>query len=408
MIDKLRLPVMCVASVLFAIGCDFGASSDRKDRVTGPAEVSVTPDMLIGATYRGRTGGDEYDDIEWTFDETHFRLVSGQAGLPQDLTDALLPVGVSGHRIDGRWSVHGEVLTVSELAIDGEPLQRPPQTLRTICTPVVRIQAAKHQYMFARGTAETAWRQGPIPEWPPGTTSVRNMVQFDLEAEGWLTVGYQGYTSDGEVLTGNATLRITPGRSEGYAVSPNDSPRHARLQLTGSGHATARYMAVPPGNYLFYAIWKPPDPRVAAGKIVVEFRRFRLEETFTTQWLSMAERPVAVVDLRLSPPPRGTIKVRTPESGSHQSVFLLPWGATTWDAPQLDDGQAWSLAWRLGAAISIEDNEGEFIALAAGCYRLFLAEHDRPADDDDSQSAYRLIADSTVVLDNDQVTAVSY
>jgi hypothetical protein len=29
MIDKLRLPVMCVASVLFATGCDFGTSSDQ-------------------------------------------------------------------------------------------------------------------------------------------------------------------------------------------------------------------------------------------------------------------------------------------------------------------------------------------------------------------------------------------
>ena len=62
--------------LLISDGCDWGGNTQRVYRETGPVDVSVVPEMLVGAQYRGRTGGDQYDDMMWRFDETHFRIVN--------------------------------------------------------------------------------------------------------------------------------------------------------------------------------------------------------------------------------------------------------------------------------------------------------------------------------------------
>ena len=91
-----RLVIAC--QLLLLCGCDIAGTTQRENRVTGPDDVSVVPDMLVGARYRGRTGGDEYDDLTWAFDKTHFRIVAGRKGLPLDLVNALLPADTTGYR----------------------------------------------------------------------------------------------------------------------------------------------------------------------------------------------------------------------------------------------------------------------------------------------------------------------
>ena len=247
---------------LLLSGCDWVGITQRENRVTGPDDVSVVPDMLVGARYRGRTGGHEQDDLTWVFDKTHFRIVAGRDGLPLDLVNAMLPADTTGYRIDGRWSVDGEVLTVTEIAIDGKPVNQAPRTLRAMCTPVIRIQAASHQYMFARGTAESARSQGNILAWPPETTLVSGSVRYNRSEEGWLSVGYKGLLDDAESIGDSATLNWEPDDS-GYASAQTTTfkPRSCRLQLNGRQPATMRCVALPPGVYLFTRCGSPYHER---------------------------------------------------------------------------------------------------------------------------------------------------
>ena len=401
--------LVCLGLLLLTLGCDFGTDRDRKNRETGPVDVSVTPDMLIGAAYRGRTGGDEFDDLNWTFDDTHFRIVAGQQGLPNDLVDTLLPANTSGHRIDGRWSVEGEVLPVSELAVDGKSLDQPPRNLRAICTPVIRIQADKHQYMFARGTAETAWRQGDIPPWSPGTTSVSGSVKFDRKEEGWLSVGYRGLVGERDSIGDGATLNWEPDDSGyGSAQTTTYAPRSCRLQLNGGQPATMRCMGLPPGVYLFYAKWKPTDPQVSEGKIVVEFTRWRLKGRFASEWVVVDQYPVGGLDFDLVATEFGQIEVHVPASGAHQSVFLLPWARPDMAPPPLDAKQAWQIARWAGHQIRVENGSGAFEMVPTGRYRLFLVEHDDPVKDDDTLVEYRVTHDSLATVPKDAVVQVSF
>jgi hypothetical protein len=388
-------------------GCDLSGNAQREHLETGPDDVSVVPEMLVGARYRGRTGGDEYDDLTWVFDNTHFRIVAGKRGLPADLVTALLPADMTGHRIDGRWSVEGEVLTVTELALDGEPIDQAPLTLQAMCTPVIRIQADNHQYMFARGTAESARSQGDIPTWPQGTTRVSGSVTFDRREEGWLSVGYYGVT-EAESIRDSATLNWEPDDSGfGSAQTRTYAPRFCRLQLNGGDPATLRCMALPPGAYLFYAMWKPELPE-HEGKIVVTSERWRLRNPFRAKWVVVEDQPLSHVDFDLVNAAHGEIEVRISASDSRQSVFLLPWGQPDTDPPPLDNNQAWQIAHWAGHQVSVEAKRATFPMIPAGRYRLFLVEHDRPAEEDDTFVEYRVLSDTIVTVRADAVVEASF
>lgn len=395
--------------ILLLSGCDLAEIAEREDRVTGPDDVSVVPDMLVGARYRGRTGGDTYDDMTWIFDKTHFRIVAGQAGLPGDLTQALLPADVTGYRIDGRWSVDGEELTVTELAVDGKPIDQPPRTLRAMCTPVIRIQADRRQYMFRRGTAESAWRQGDIPPWPPETTMVSGKVEFDRSAQGWLSVGYRGVIREADPISDSATLEWESSDSGfGSAQTRTHAPRSCRLQLNGDQPAMVRCVGLPPGMYLFYAQWKPPDPRVLEGKIVVGFTRWRLQGRFAAKWVVVKERPLSGVALDLVAVDFGAVQVKAPVGNAYQSVFLLPWGEPKTEPPPLNADQSWEMARWAGHQVSIEEGSAVFESVPTGRYRLFLVEHDQPAKDDDTITKYKVIADTTTIVRIEMTAEVSF
>ena len=94
----------------------------------------------------------------------------------------------------------GQVAEVAT-AVDGKLVDQPPRTLRAMCTPVIRIQADRQQYMFARGTAESARIQGDIPNWPQRTTRVSGSVKYDRSEAGWLSVGYKGILDDAESIS---------------------------------------------------------------------------------------------------------------------------------------------------------------------------------------------------------------
>ncbi|MCM2372340.1 hypothetical protein [Aporhodopirellula aestuarii] len=403
------LPAMFSAVMLVAVGCDQSGTSRREDRETGPIDVSVVPEMLVGAQYRGRTGGDQYDDMIWRFDEMHFRIVAGRAGLPADLVRSLLPADATGYRIEGRWSVEDEVLTVSELAVDGKPVAQSPRTLQTMCTPVIRIHADKHQYMFARGTAESAWRQGDIPPWPPGTTSVSGSVIFDKQKEGWLSVGYHGIVEESDSIGDGATLNWEPDDSGyGSAQTTTFAPRFCRLQLNGSQPATVRGMALPPGVYLFYAKWKPSDLRVSEEKIVVEFTRWRLQGRFAAQWVVASQRPVSGLEFDLAATEFGELRVHAPASEPFQSAFLLPWSEPDVEPPPIDADQAWQMSRWAGHQVRIEAGKGLFPLVPAGRYRVFLVEHDVPVEDDDTVVKYRVSHDEVVMVRKDAVVGVTF
>jgi hypothetical protein len=331
---------------------------------------------------------------------------ASEQGLPKDLVGALLPADESGFRIDGRWSVEGEVLTMTDLAVDGIRVEQSPRTLRTMCTPVIRIQAADHQYMFARGTAETARSQGKIPDWPAGTASVRGSVSFEKDVAGWLTVGYTGFNNDGKRLDGSVTLRIHPDQRSPRATT--QGARISRLAQTSSGFATTQYMAIPPGNYLLYAMWQPPDPRVLAGEVVIEFSRFKLESPFAARWVSVTGQPLSGINLDITAGPRSTIDIQTPASEAYQSVFALPWPETDASVPQLDDQQAWELAWSLGTMCTVESNKARFDDMATARYRLFLIEHDKPFDDEGAWALYRVVAEKAIVVSHANSTKVVF
>jgi hypothetical protein len=278
-----------------------------------------------------------------------------------------------------------------------------------MCTPVIRIQVDRHQYMFRRGTAESAWRQGNISPWLPGTTSVSGSVRFDRERPGWLSVGYKGLIEEGKSISDGATVKSEPDDSgSAWAQTTTYAPRFCRLQLNGSRPATMQCMALPPGVYLFYAQWRPTDPRVQAGKIVAEFTRWRLQDEFAAKWVVLGDRPLTDVNFDLSAMQLGEIEVHVPASDSLQTVFLLPWGQPSSDPPPVDSDQAWRMARWVGHQMAIEKKSGTFKTVPEGRYRLFLVEHDEPAKDDETLVEYRVVADETVVLREGANAAVSF
>jgi hypothetical protein len=387
-------------------GCDLSGITHRENRETGPVDVSVIPEMLAGATYRGRTGGDEYDDLTWIFDKTHFRIVAGQAGLPADLTQALLPADATGYRIDGRWRVDGEELTVTELAVDGKPVDQPPRTLRAMCTPVIRIQADRRQYMFASGTAESLGIQGDIPTWPPGTTRVTGSATFDRSGQGWLKVGYLGMVREKETISDAASLHWEPDLSGyGYAKSTPNEPRFCRLHFNSSQPASMQCMALPPGVYLFYAEWKS-DLQDERESVVNSGWCFQYQ--FKAKWIAVKDKPISQVDFNLVNSDHGEIVVRAPESDSQQRVFLLPWGEPATEPPPVNSEQAWDIAWRGGHRVSVEVQLATFHRIPKGRYRLFLAEYDPPARKPDTQRDYRVQSDEVVTVRADLAAEVSF
>lgn len=408
---RFHLAIYALAlSGLFVLlsGCDFFGSTQRENRSTGPDDVSVVPEMLVGARYRGRTGGGQHDDLTWEFDRTKFRILAGRGGLPADLAKALLPPGVTGYRIDGHWSVDGEILTVSNLTLDGEPVGDQSRTLRAMCTPVIRIQADKHQYMFDRGTAESAWRQADIPPWPPETACVLGSVKFDDESQGWLSTGYRGLVEQSAWIGDDATLEIQPGRSSGFAQTRTFAPRFCRLQLDGGRRATMRCMGLPPGVYLFYAAWKSRDVQARNEKIVVDFTRWRLQGRFLAKWVVVGDRPLSHIAFDFAAARHGGIAIRVPASDSRQSVFLLPWGQPGTEPPPLDSDKAWQVARWAGNQLPVETESGKFSELPTGRYRLFLVEHDEPMQDEDTLIEYRVKGDKTVTVQPDEVVEMSF
>ena len=56
-----------------------------------------------------------------------------------------------------------------------------------------------------------------------------------------------------------------------------------------------RCMALLPGVYLFYAMWKP-ERKEDEGKIIVRFERWRLRNEFRAQWVVVVDRPLGQID----------------------------------------------------------------------------------------------------------------
>jgi hypothetical protein len=145
------LILVCYAAVL--VGCDISSSNtnNSENRETGGDYGPVTTDMLIGATYTGRTGKSEQaDQLTWTFGETDFQIKAGENGLPDDLKQMLLPVGVDAKVIEGNWSVDNDIITFTNISADGVLTEQEPRQLETFFTGVIRISAGG-QYKFSRG-----------------------------------------------------------------------------------------------------------------------------------------------------------------------------------------------------------------------------------------------------------------
>lgn len=137
----------CIAGI-FLSGCN--DSQSEKNSVTGGDYGPVTPEMLAGATFNGRTGRDRsFDDLQWTFQKDTFEITAGTNGLPPVLAESLLPEGLTASEISGRWSVANDVITFTQIRADGEVVDQPPRTLQTMFTGVLRIVAGP-QYKFNR------------------------------------------------------------------------------------------------------------------------------------------------------------------------------------------------------------------------------------------------------------------
>lgn len=150
---------MILGFVLTLSGCD--PTPPAKIRVTGQDEdYNVTHDMLVGATFTSRTGKDRsYDDLQWRFQDKTFLVTAGRNGLPRGLASRLLPDGVDATEISGKWTVDDRVITFTEITADGELTDQPPRTLRTMVTPILRIEAGQ-QYKFSRQSTRHASPKG--------------------------------------------------------------------------------------------------------------------------------------------------------------------------------------------------------------------------------------------------------
>lgn len=145
--SRLLLILLCT---VFCGACDQSRFPRRLDRTTGDDYLPVDAEMLTGAQYTGRTGGYEYDDLQWTFGEQMFEIIAGENGMPDDLMQTLLSSDTPPDRINGHWEVEGEELTLSNISADGKAIDQPPVTIRTMCTPVIRIEPRSAQYTFLR------------------------------------------------------------------------------------------------------------------------------------------------------------------------------------------------------------------------------------------------------------------
>ena len=122
----------------------------------------------------------------------------------------------------------------------------------------------------------------------------------------------------------------------------------------------------------------------------------------------MGDQPLSQVDFDLVKSAEGEIKVSVQENDSLQSVFLLPWGQPDEDPPPLDADQAWQVAFWAGHQDSVDAEGATFPAISTGRYRLFLVEHDQPAEDDDAIVEYRVKSNKVVTVRADAAAEVSF
>ena len=66
------------------------------------------------------------------------------------------------------------------------------------------------------------------------------------------------------------------------------------------------------------------------------------------------------------------------------------------------------MAFQLGNQVSVNTEDASFQKILPGRHRLFLAEHDQPADDDDTLVEYRVKSNKVVAVCADAVSEVSF
>jgi len=127
---------------LQACGCDRDVVEQKPARVvvTGSGYVPLTHEMMIGARWHSRTGNDRTcDDLQWRFENETFHIRAGRHGLPPDLCEALLS---------------DNVITCTEIEVDGNPLPQETRYLRTMSTPPLRILTGP-QYEFVHSQPQS-------------------------------------------------------------------------------------------------------------------------------------------------------------------------------------------------------------------------------------------------------------
>lgn len=140
--------LLALTICLAASGCD--STKQEEVRETG-GDYFVTHEMLAGAKFIRCTGrSDRYDDLQWAFQEEMFLITAGKNGLPPSLLDRLLPKDMKPTEISGNWAVANDRITFTEIKADGDLVEQPPRVLKTMNTPLLRIEAGE-QFIFSKG-----------------------------------------------------------------------------------------------------------------------------------------------------------------------------------------------------------------------------------------------------------------
>jgi hypothetical protein len=136
-----RFDVFLPVLVLLVAGCQ----ADR-----GNQYPPVTVAQLAGCHYSPEAShGTRFG---WSFDPAGFRVVADTDPIPSALLAALVGTGIPARKVEGRWTIAGDDLVLTELSADGRAISGSAR-LRIWNHGVIRVSLpadADTQFAFSR------------------------------------------------------------------------------------------------------------------------------------------------------------------------------------------------------------------------------------------------------------------
>ena len=109
----------------------------------------VTKADLLGSHSCESVGAKNRKKFQWTFADERFEVRAQDGTLPNEVCHAILGEAAVANRIEGKWTISGDDLILTELNGDGK-IGPEESHLHPFITPLLRINFGKTQYILTR------------------------------------------------------------------------------------------------------------------------------------------------------------------------------------------------------------------------------------------------------------------